>query len=214
MVNVSILISAMFLCPLCSSNCSLWAGSSAVVGLLLEDVAPAVSSSEADILIVHATHITKSKENHLGHCFWPTYIKGRGPLLVLVYPCFRENVTVKCKIVSFLCTGSSDNFLLKNVIVFLLGNQVSKWHSFEIWGKKKVTFDHSKKFFSHQGEGTKKISTYLIHCTFMYFARPRPFDLFLPCQFCKNISYMAMRFELDTQKGWWRYIFHHVTLHF
>ena len=33
-----------------------------------------------------------------------------------------------------------------------------------------------------------------------------------------NIAYMAYdtatRFELDTQKGWWRYIFHHVTLHF
>ena len=52
-----------------------------------------------------------------------------GPLLVLVCPCFRENVVVKCKIVSFVF--SLDNFLLKNVIVFLFGNQISKWRSFE-----------------------------------------------------------------------------------
>ena len=52
-----------------------------------------------------------------------------GPLLVLVSPCFRENVNVIDKIVSFLC--SLDNFLLKNVIVFFFGNQISKWRSFE-----------------------------------------------------------------------------------
>ena len=41
---------------------------------------------------------------------------GMGPLLVLVSPCFRENVVVTCKIGSFLC--SLDNLLQKNVIVF------------------------------------------------------------------------------------------------
>ena len=41
-----------------------------------------------------------------------------GPLLVLVSPCFRDNVNVTCKIVSFLCI--LDNFLLKNAIVFFL----------------------------------------------------------------------------------------------
>ena len=40
-----------------------------------------------------------------------------GPLLVLVSLCFRGNVNVTCKIVSFLC--SPDNFLLKNVIVLI-----------------------------------------------------------------------------------------------
>ena len=39
-----------------------------------------------------------------------------GPLLVLVSPCFRENVIVTCTALSFLC--SLDDFLLKNVIVF------------------------------------------------------------------------------------------------
>ena len=52
-----------------------------------------------------------------------------GPLLVLVSPCFRENVVVTCKIGSFLC--SLGNLFQKNVIVFFFGNQISKWHSFE-----------------------------------------------------------------------------------
>ena len=41
-----------------------------------------------------------------------------GSLLALVSPCFRENVNVTCKIVTFLY--SLDNCLLKNVIVFCL----------------------------------------------------------------------------------------------
>ena len=49
-----------------------------------------------------------------------------GLLLVLVCPCFRKNVIVT---VSFLC--SLDNFLLKNVVIFLFGNQISKRRSFE-----------------------------------------------------------------------------------
>ena len=40
-----------------------------------------------------------------------------GPCLVLVSPCFRENVVATCKIGSFLC--NLDNLLQKNVIVFL-----------------------------------------------------------------------------------------------
>ena len=50
---------------------------------------------------------------------------GMGPWLVLVSPCFRENVVATCKIGSFLC--SLDNLLQKNVIVlFFFGNQISK----------------------------------------------------------------------------------------
>ena len=41
-----------------------------------------------------------------------------GPLFLFVFLCLRENLIVACKIVSFL--GSSDNFLLKNVVVFFL----------------------------------------------------------------------------------------------
>ena len=58
-------------------------------------------------------------------------LKGGGmdPLLVLVSPCFRENVVVTCKIGSFLC--SLDNLLHKNVIVFFFENRITKWRSSE-----------------------------------------------------------------------------------
>ena len=52
-----------------------------------------------------------------------------GPWLVLVSPCFRENVVATCKIWSFLC--SLDYLLQKNAIVFCFGNQISKWRSFD-----------------------------------------------------------------------------------
>ena len=48
-----------------------------------------------------------------------------GPWLVLVSPCFRDNVVATCKIGSFLC--SLDNLLQKNVIVLFFGNQISKF---------------------------------------------------------------------------------------
>ena len=54
---------------------------------------------------------------------------GMGPWLVLVSPCFRENVVATYKIGSFLC--SLDNLLQKNLIVLFFGNQISKWRSFE-----------------------------------------------------------------------------------
>ena len=60
-----------------------------------------------------------------------TRVKGwrMGPLLVLVSPCFRENVDVTCKIGCFL--SSLDNILQKNVIVCFFENQIPKWRSFE-----------------------------------------------------------------------------------
>ena len=67
------------------------------------------------------------------HCNFSTkpWLKGcgMGPWLVLVSPCFRENVVGTCKIWSFLC--SLDNLLQKNVIVLFFGNQIWKWRSFE-----------------------------------------------------------------------------------
>ena len=65
---------------------------------------------------------------------------GMGPWLVLVSPCFKENVVATCKIGSFLC--SLDNLLQKNVIAFFF---------FEI---KFQNGAHSKKglfltYFSH-----------------------------------------------------------------
>ena len=75
------------------------------------------------------------------------------PLLVLVSPCFRENVVATCKIGSFMC--SFDNLLQKNVIVFFFWKSNFKLRSFE---KKKAIltyFSHSR----HQG----KLQKFLQH---------------------------------------------------
>ena len=65
-----------------------------------------------------------------------------GPWLVLVSPCFRENVVATCKIGCFLCSLDT---LQKNVIVLFFGNQISKWRPFEKW----TIFDLLFTFFSH-----------------------------------------------------------------
>ena len=76
-----------------------------------------------------------------------------GPLLVLVSPCFRENVVVTCQIGSFLC--SLDNLLQKNVIVFFFENQILKWRSFEkrlfltYFSQLLVTRGKLQKFLQH-----------------------------------------------------------------
>ena len=94
-------------------------------------------------------------------------------------PCFRENVIVTCKIVSFLCC--LDNFLLLNVIVFFFGNQISKGRSFE----KGAIFDLLFTFFSHQGEDTKIPSAH-ISLTYTYYAHP--IDLFCLPNFAKIVN--------------------------
>ena len=116
---------------------------------------------------------------HLG-C--KTYIRagllkgyGMGPWLVLVSPCFRENVVATCKIGSFLC--SLDNLLQKNVIVLFFENQISKWRSFE----KRAIFDLLFTFFSHQGKVTKIPSAHISLTYIHVFCSP--YLLFLPFQF-------------------------------
>ena len=84
-----------------------------------------------------------------------------GPWLVLVSPCFRENVVATCKIGSFF--GSLDNLLQNNVIVLFFGNQISKWRSFI----KRAIFDLLFTFFSHQGKVTKIPSAH-ISLTFIH----------------------------------------------
>ena len=92
---------------------------------------------------------------------------GMGPLLVLVSPCFRENVVATCKIGYFLY--SLDNLLQKNVIVFFFGNQISKWRQFE----KKMLF---LTYFSHFLVTREKLQKFFQHIshshTYMYFAHP------------------------------------------
>ena len=120
------------------------------------------------------------------------YVKecGMGPWLVLVSPCFRENVVVTCKIGSFLC--SLDNLLQKNVIVFFFGIKFQNGAHL----KKRAIFDLLFTFFSHEGKGYKNsFSTYLTHIhTYMYFAHP--FDFFLPYQFWKKYELIRYDFSL------------------
>ena len=93
-----------------------------------------------------------------------------GPWLVLVSPCFRENVVATCKIESVLC--SLDNLLQKNVIVLSFGNRISKWRSFE----KKGLF---LTYFSHFLVTREKLQKILQHIpqthTNTYFAHPVDF---------------------------------------
>ena len=91
---------------------------------------------------------------------------GMGPWLVLVSPCFKENVVATCKFWSFLC--SLDNLLQKNVIVLFLGNQISKWCSFE----KRAIFDLIFTFSSHQGKVTKMPSAHISNTYIHVFCSP------------------------------------------
>ena len=81
-----------------------------------------------------------------------------GPWLVLVSPCFRENVVATCEIGSFLC--SLDNLLQKNVIVLFFGNQISKWCSFEKKGLFLTYFSH---FLVTRKSYKNSFSTYLTY---------------------------------------------------
>ena len=102
------------------------------------------------------------------------------PSLVLVSPCFRENVVATCKIGSFLC--SLDNLLQKNIIVFFFGNQISKWCSFE----KRAIFDLLFTFLVTRGK-LQKFHQHISHSyTYTYFAHP--IDLFCLNNFEKNMN--------------------------
>ena len=113
---------------------------------------------------------------------------GMGPLLVLVSPCFRENVVVTCKIGSFFC--SLGNLLEENVIVFFFGNQISKWRSFE---KRAIL-----TYFSHSLVTREKLQKLLQHIshshTYMYFAHP--IDLFALLILKKKIEFIRYGFSL------------------
>ena len=127
----------------------------------------------------------------LNFCLMPAESKpfkgyGMGPLLVLVSPCFRENVVVTCKSGSFLC--SLDNLFQINVIVFFFGNQISKWRSFE----KGTIFYLLFTFFSSR-EKLLKFLQHISHThthTYMYFAHP--IDLFCLTNFEKYTNLSGM----------------------
>ena len=105
---------------------------------------------------------------------------GMGPWLVLVSPCFRENVVATCKIGSFL--RSLDNLLLKNVIVLFFRNQISKWRSFE----KRAIFTYFSYFLVTRGK-LQKILQHISHLhTYTYFAHP--IDFFCLTNLEKNMN--------------------------
>ena len=112
---------------------------------------------------------------------------GMGPLLVLVSPCFGENIVVTCKIGSFLC--SLDNLLQKNAIVFFFENQISRWHSFE----KGVIFDLLFTFFIHQGKVTQIPSAHISLAYIHVFCSP--YWPFLPYQFWKKYEFIRYGFS-------------------
>ena len=120
-------------------------------------------------------------------------VKGCGicPWLVLVSPCFSENVVATCKIGSFLC--SLDNLLQKNVILFF-GNQISKcWRSFE----KRAIFDLLFTFFSHQGKVTKIPSTH-ISLTYIHTRVLLTLLTFCALPILKRIQIYQIRFLFGT----------------
>ena len=114
-----------------------------------------------------------------------------GPWLVLVSPCFRQNVVATCKIGSFLC--SLDNLLQKNVIVFFFGNQISKWRSFE-----KAIFDLFFTFFSHQGKVTKIPSA---HISLTYIRILLTLLTFFALPILKKIQIYQVRFLFGMSPG-------------
>ena len=111
-----------------------------------------------------------------------------GPLLVLVSPCFRENVVVTCKIESFFC--SLDDLLQKNVIVFFFENQISKWRSFEKKGYFWPYFSH----FLVTREKLQKILQHISHSHYMYF--DHPIDFVLPYQLLTKYEFIRYGFSL------------------
>ena len=98
---------------------------------------------------------------------------GMGPPLVLVSPCFRENVVVTCKIESFLCS------LAEKCDCFLFWKSYFKmkltWKQGYFW----PTFH----IFLVTREKLKSFSTYRTHILHVFCS---PYWLFLPYQFWKK----------------------------
>ena len=80
-----------------------------------------------------------------------------GPWLVLVSPCFRENIVATCKIGSFLC--SLDNLPQKNVIVLFL--EIKFQNGAHL--KKGLILTYFSHFVVTREKLQKSSSTYLTH---------------------------------------------------
>ena len=115
-------------------------------------------------------------------CAW--YFKGcgMGPWLVLVFPCFRENVVATCKIGYFLC--SLDHLLQKNVIVLFFWK--SNFKMALIW--KRGCFWPTFHIFYSPGKSYKIFLQHISQThTYTYFAHPTDFFFFFcPTNFEKK----------------------------
>ena len=141
----------------------------------------------------HWQHETKVKINRIFSSlifpvlfiyFFNYYFKGThmGLLLHFVCPSWNETEIVTCKI---LCT--LHNFLLKNVIVFFFGNQISKWRTFE----KRAIFDLLFTFLVTR-EKTEKFHQHISHLhTYTYFAHPIDFLCLINFAKITNLSCMV-----------------------
>ena len=114
-----------------------------------------------------------------------------GQLPVLSCPCLRENANVTCKIVSLL--RSLDKFLLKNVIGFFFGNQISKWRSFKKKGYLGLLFT----FCSHQGKDTKIPSAHPTDIHVIVY----PIHLFCLPNFVKKLRIYHVWFLFGVTRG-------------
>ena len=114
-------------------------------------------------------------------------------LIVLVSPCFRENVDATCKIGPILC--SLDNLLQKNVTVFFFWKSNFKRRSFE----KRAIFDLLFTFFSHYGKVTKIPSAHISLTYIHVFCSP--YWLFALPILKKKIRICQVRFLFGMSPG-------------
>ena len=126
---------------------------------------------------------------------------GMGPWLVLVSPCFRENVVATCKIGSFLCI-----FTIQKRSCSLFWKSISKWRSFE----KRAIFDLLFTFSSHKGKVTKIPSAHISNTYIHVFCSPYWF--FLPHQFWKKIWIFQVWFLFGMSPGFDSYSRHFGTI--
>ena len=115
---------------------------------------------------------------------------GMGPWLVLVSPCFRENVVATCKIGSFLCSLYNLLQTKHNCSLFWKSNVKMVL----IW--KRAIFGLLFTFFSLQGEVTKIPSAHISLTYIHVFCSP--YWLFLPNQFWKKNTNLS-----DTVSLWY-----------
>ena len=126
-----------------------------------------------------------------------------GPWLVLVSPCFRENVVATCKIGSFLC--SLDNLLRKNVLFFWKSNfkMALSWKNSYFWPT-----------FSHFLVTREKLQKFLQHISqthaYTYFAHPINFVCLT--NFEKKIQIYQVRFFFGMSPGVDSYSCHFGTI--